>query len=265
MSSGEDLGERALVTGMHFERLAGEYAGSRPPYPSSMYELLEEHGVTGSGTRLLEIGPGACLATRELVRSADEVVAVEPGSELARLLVRDVPEVSVIPTRLEDADLPSSHFDSAVAATSMHWVDLDVALPKLHAALRPGGLLAVWRHRFGDSRVETEFRRRVQRIVAQRDSGPRDPRVPERPTMDELAAGGWFEPVTSERWAWSIDLGTAQVRKLFRTFSDWSVDEVDAVAAAADELGGVVTEHYQTVLHLLRRVPRGTENVGGRP
>lgn len=39
--------------------------------------------------------------------------------------------------------------------------------------------------------------------------------------------------------------------------------EVEAVAHAADELGGVVTEQYRTVLHLLRRSPIGAENVGG--
>ena len=44
-----------------------------------------------------------------------------------------------------------------------------------------------------------------------------------------------------------------QVRRLFRTFSDGSDAEVAAPGAAADELGGVVTEHYQSVLHLLRK------------
>ena len=71
--------------------------------------------------------------------------------------------------------------------------------------------------------------------------------------MDELTPGGWFEPVQSERWRWPIDLATDQVRRLFRTFSDWTVREVEAAAGAADECGGMVTEHYQSVLHVLRR------------
>lgn len=63
--------------------------------------------------------------------------------------------------RFEDVPLPAAGFDSAVAATSMHWVDLAVGLPRLHATLRPGGLLAVWRFRFGDESVDTPFRRRA--------------------------------------------------------------------------------------------------------
>jgi SAM-dependent methyltransferase len=239
---------------MHFERIAAQYDGARPPYPSGLYDLLADQGVIGPGTRVLEVGAGSGLATRELVRAGSDVVAIEPGPELARLLGREVPEASVLVTRLEDATLPDGSFGSAVAATSMHWVDLSIGLPRLHAALRPGGRLAVWRHRFGDDSVDTEFRRRVAQVVAQRvrrELG--GPRVDDRPTMDDLAAGGWFEPERTEHWRWSIDLDTDHVRRLFRTFSDWSGPEVDAVARAADELGGVVTEHYQSTLHLLAR------------
>lgn len=71
--------------------------------------------------------------------------------------------------------------------------------------------------------------------------------------MEELAAGGWFEPVRTQRWRWSIDLSAQQIGLLFKTFSNWTPAEVAAVQDAAEELGGHVTEHYQTVLHLLRR------------
>jgi hypothetical protein len=146
-----------------------------------------------------------------------------------------------------------------IAATSMHWVDLSISLPKIHAALRPDGWLAVWRTIFGDDSIDTGFRSQVQLIVAQRTSrDKRPPRAPGGPSMEELAAGGWFEPVRSQHWRWSIDLSTDEVRRLFRTFSDWSSAEAEAAAQAADELGGRVTEHYQSVLHLLRRTSRGT-------
>jgi hypothetical protein len=62
--------------------------------------------------------------------------------------------------------------------------------------------------------------------------------------------------VRSARWSWSLDLSHAQVRRPFRTFSDWDDAEVAAAARAAEELGGTVTEHYQVLLHLLRRAPR---------
>ncbi len=237
----------------HFEQMADEYDAARPPYPEELFEVLRAEWVIGPGRAVLEVGAGSGLATRELVASGSRVVALEPGRDLADLLGRTVPAASVVSSRAEDADLPDGAFDSVVAATSMHWVDLPVVLPRLHAALRPEGTLAVFRHVFGDDCVRTEFRDRVSQIVARRDGGPREQSSESRPTMSELTAGGWFLPLRSERWRWTTELTTYQVARLFRTFSDWSEHEVEEVAAAADECGGRVTEHYQSVLHLLRR------------
>jgi protein-L-isoaspartate O-methyltransferase len=209
--------------------------------------------VIGPGLQVLEVGAGSGLATVELVSSGSEVVALEPGHHLATLLEEAVPSVSVVRGRLEDAPLPEAAFHSALAATSMHWIDLSIGLPRLHAALRPGGSLAVFRNVFGDDSHRSAFRDRVQEIVARREGEAGEPPSEPRPTMSELADGGLFLPVRSQRWQWSIELSTTQVTRLFRTFSDWTDPEVHEVAAAAESCGGRVTEHYQSVLHLLRR------------
>ena len=77
--------------------------------------------------------------------------------------------------------------------------------------------------------------------------------------MEELTAGGWFQPLRSEHWRWSIDMDADKVRRLFRTFSDWADVEVAAAGRAVDDLGGVVTEHYQTVMHILRKSSPSTQ------
>lgn len=238
---------------MHFERRAREYATSRPPYPPALFELLEAEAVIGPGTRVLEVGAGSGLATRELVKAGSSVVAIEPGRDLATLLAQEHVDVSVIVATLEDAVLPTHLFDSAVAATSMHWVELSTGLPKLHAALREGGWLAVWRTRFSDDSVVTAFRRHVQEIAQARSTPPAVRDRPNSSTMEELTEGGWFEAVSTERWRWSIELDADGIRRLFRSFPEWTDAEVEGVSQAADDLGGVVTEHYQTVLHLLKR------------
>jgi SAM-dependent methyltransferase len=240
---------------MHFERMAEAYADSRPPYPQAIFDVLKAQGVIGPGVRVLEVGPGAGLATAELVDAGSDVVAVEPGADLADVLRRRVPSARVVVAPLEEADLgEEGTFDSVVAATSMHWVDLAVGLPKLHAALRPEGWLAVWRNVFGDDTAKTPFREEVDRIVSSRDDAVRAAHRPDDlPRMDDLAEGDWFRPVLTERWRWSTDLTSDQVRRLFRTFSDWDEAEAEAAGEAAEECGGVVTEHYQSVLHVLRR------------
>lgn len=237
----------------HFEQMADEYDEARPGYPPALFDVLEAEGVIGPGTTVLEIGAGSGLATRALVSAGSQVTALEPGRRLAALLERAVPGASVTRCRVEEAELPDTAFDSAVAATSLHWVDLSVGLPRLHAALRPGGSLAAFRHVFGDDGVPTEFRERVQRIVDRRRTAPSEPPAEPRPTMSELAEGGFFRPVRSECWSWAVELSTAQVARLFRTFSDWTEEEVKDVADAADACGGRVVEHYRSVLHLLRR------------
>lgn len=241
------------VSWRHFERMAADYASARPPYPAAVFDVLRAEGAIGPGRRVLEVGAGAGLATRELAAHGSQVTALEPGRDLAALLELAVPGTKVVLSRLEEAELPEGAFDSVVAATSLHWVDLSLGLPKLHATLRPAGLLGVFRTVFGDHTVETDFRSRVAEIVASRgepaESGSREP----RPTMSELSAQGWFRPLRSEHWRWSIDLTTEQVGGLFSTFSDWTDEEVESVRAAADACGGVVTEHYQSVLHLLVR------------
>lgn len=240
---------------MHFESIASDYAVDRPPYPSELFELLLADGVIGPGKQVLEVGPGSGLATAPLAASGSDVVAVEPGPDLADLLLRTVPEASVVVAALEDADLGAGQFDSVVAATSMHWLDLDAALPRLHGALRAGGWLAVWRHVFQDDTVaQTPFRERVQAIAdARPDSPGTEQSRPNRSTMAELSAGGLFTPIRTERWRWSVSLDVDAVARLFGTFPGWTADEVRAVARAAEDLGGTVVEHYQTVLHLLRR------------
>jgi SAM-dependent methyltransferase len=214
--------------------------------------------VLAPGARLLEIGAGSGQATAELVSRGAHVVAVEPGPNLARdLRLRRLPDVQVVEDRIETVPLPSEAYDAVVAATSLHWVDLPVTLPRLHAALRPGGRLAAWWNVFGDPDVRTPFRDRVQAI-----SNPEGRPDTRRTGLDtaaweaDLTQGGWFSPVATVVLRWTVDLSTEQVRDLFATFPTWSQDRVDAVAEAAAALGGVVTEHYATGVHVLRRTER---------
>jgi protein-L-isoaspartate O-methyltransferase len=241
------------VSWRHFEESADEYDRARPAYPHGLVRALADEGVTGPGRDVLEIGAGSGLATGVLVAAGCRAVALEPGERLATILGERFPDVEVVRSRVEDAVLQTASYDAVVAATSMHWVDLPTVLPRLHAALRPSGSLAVFRHLFGDEDVRTPFRDRVDAIVAQRGEEARASRPEARPAPEELTAGGWFRLVRSETWRWSVELTDDEVAALFATFSNWTAGEVEQVRVAAQECGGRVTEHYRTVLHLLRR------------
>lgn len=233
----------------HFDGVAESYAGARPPYPAALWRDVLATGLVTPGRRALELGAGSGEATRALLEHGMDVVAVEPGHRLAAILEERLPRATVIRCRAEDLDPDSGSFDLAVAATSIHWMDLGVVLPMIHRCLAPGGRLLVWRNVFGDSvAAVTPFRREVERIVARRGvkraGRPEDAEV----TADKLTGSGLFTIESLTRYAWEMDLSTAQVRALFGTFSDWTPSEVEHAAAEVDALGGRVTEHYSSWL-----------------
>ncbi|MDV6286895.1 class I SAM-dependent methyltransferase [Rhodococcus jostii] len=198
----------------------------------------------------LDIGAGTGQATGPLLAAGLSVTAVEPGFQLAARLRSAHPQAAVIVERAEEVALPENAFDIAVAATSIHWMDLDVVLPKVHRALIRQGRFLVWRNVFGDPEVRTPFRERVGRIVQDRGAPPRP--VPDPEDVVELSAeltrADLFSVDLIRTFRWSIELNDRQVLQLFSTFSDWTVEEADRAAAAVRELGGSVVEHYMTWL-----------------
>jgi len=239
----------------HFERHAHLYTRARPPYPAALWRALAGLGLVRPGLRALDIGAGTGQASGPLLDAGMRVTAIEPGPALATELRERFPQLTVIASTAEAADLPAASFDLAVCATAVHWLDLAVVLPRLHAALVDGGHLAVWKNDFGDpSAPPTAFRARVHDIVARRDAPPRtEPAVDPTDWPEVLAAGDHFEPVREQTFRWTIDLDADQVHDLFTTFSNWSPTEVDEAAAAVRALGGTVTEHYLTPLVVMRR------------
>ena len=243
----------------HFEARAEVYDRARPPYPDALWERLRELGLLTPRSRAVELGAGSGLATGPLVASGVVVTAVEPGPALAARLRARLPAVTVRETTAERARFAPGSFELAVAATSVHWLDLDVVLPALHRWLVPGGHVAVFRHAFGDPAADpTPFRARVAGITGRRARPPRPGpgELDTRAWVSRLSGGGWFAPRHVEEFRWSVDLSAQQVHDLFTTFSDWSPAEVEEAAAAVVELGGRVTEHYVSPLIVLRRLTR---------
>lgn len=244
-----------MVDPLHFDRQAANYEQARPPYPEALWHRLEDLGLLTAGRHAVDLGAGTGQATGRLLEAGLTVTAVEPGARLAALLKMNHPAASVIVSRTEDADLPEQAFDIAVAATSIHWMNLDELLPKVHASLRPGGKLLVWRNVFGDPTYPTPFRTKIGRIVAARTGPPRPgPDAEDAGTTGrELVRTGLFSVDEVSEFRWEVTLDAQQVQNLFSTFSDWNGQEVLEAAAAAVEAGGSVVEHYRSWLIVLSR------------
>lgn len=241
---------------MHFETQASTYGGARPPYPTKLWDRIRDLGCLRPGYHALDLGAGTGQATGPLLAAGLRVTAVEPGPRLASRLRASHPAATVIVARAEELELPAASFDLVVAATSIHWMDLDIVVPTVHRLLAPGGRFLVWRTVFGDPSVTTPFRQRIAEIVAARDAPPRPGPAAEDVTASTaaLTRTGLFVADSIDVFRWSIEMDDDHVRRLFATFSDWSAGEVDRAAAAARDLGGHVVEHYISWLVALRPV-----------
>jgi SAM-dependent methyltransferase len=234
---------------MHFNDQADLYSSARPPYPSDLWRRVRATGLVGAGRRALDLGAGTGAATGPLLSAGMDVVAVEPGRELARILSATYPTVELLVSRAEDIELAAASFDLVVAATSIHWMDLDDVLPKIRRLLAPGGQLLVWRNVFGDAAAATTpFRAEVERIVSRRATARSGDAENAQAAADELTRAGLFSVDEICAYRWSIELDSNQVHNLFSTFSDWTSHEVDDVSAAVHALGGKVVEHYTSWL-----------------
>ena len=249
---------------------AATYEAVRPGHPDDVYELLVDRCGLRAGSKVLEIGPGTGKATRRLLElGADPLVAIEPDPELADFLrgaFGDRVEVRV--TALEDAELEADAFDLAAAASSFHWVDEEVGLAKLAAALRSGGWIAIWWTNFGDDTRPDPFRDAVDPLFEEIPHGPSGPANPGRPgfTLDAeerlaaLAKTG-FEELEHDLFRWTRAWDTEGIRGLYSTFSPISAlsparheEFLDAVARVAEvDFGGHVEKPLLTVLYTARK------------
>jgi SAM-dependent methyltransferase len=236
--------------------------------PGGGCSTSEPASTVRPGSQVLEIGAGAGLATKELLAMGADVVAVEPGAELAAHLAADLgsDQLRIVSSDFETAVLADDAFDIATSATAFHWVSADVALPKLARVLRPDGWLAVWWNVFMDPHRPTEFRYALdevrQRYLPAESHQPTWMPGPLRTESwsAELEQGGWFEPVQVELIRWEHQVTSDDARRLFGSFPN--VNELpghersgflDSLAAIIDDrFDGVVTDPYVTALYLTR-------------
>jgi SAM-dependent methyltransferase len=123
----------------------------RPPHPAGVVDALVSL-LPVDGGAVLDAGCGTGELARALADVAERVDAVDvsqPMIDQGRREERgDHPRLRWVCARLEDADLRPP-YALAVAGDSLHWMEWEVALPRLHDALLPGAWLAIVHRTWG--------------------------------------------------------------------------------------------------------------------
>ena len=93
--------------------------------------------------RVLDVGCGAGALAAKLAGRAGHVDALDRSPVMIEAARRAVPgNVTCILGDVMHDPLPAGHYDAIVSVTALHHMPLDGVLPRLAAALRPGGVLA---------------------------------------------------------------------------------------------------------------------------
>jgi SAM-dependent methyltransferase len=133
---------------LSFGSVAADYDRYRPPPPPQALDWLIPPGAQA----ILDLGAGTGHVTRELIRRARRVVAVEPDERMRAVLAARCPGAEALEGRGEDIPLPDASVDAVVISAAWHWLDPERAVPEITRVLRVGGTLGViWISR--DNRV----------------------------------------------------------------------------------------------------------------
>ena len=128
--------------GSSFGDAAAAYAEHRPDYADAAIRWALEPVWSRQPLRVVDLGAGTGKLTAALVRLGTEVTAVEPDEQMLAELRQQMPSVRSVAGRAEEIPLPDGSVDAVLAAQSMHWFEMDLAMPEIARVLTPGGVLA---------------------------------------------------------------------------------------------------------------------------
>ena len=173
---------RRLTFGAH----ADAYERARPAWPEEAARWL----VPVDAELVVELGAGTGKLTRALAALGVRVVAVEPDPRMLAVL-RGL-GLEGVEGSAEGIPLADGVADAVVAGSSLHWFELDRALPEIHRILRSGGRFGFgWNHR--DDRHPVVAR--LGATVYEAQARAPGPRWRTRHWAAELAATGLFREV----------------------------------------------------------------------
>jgi SAM-dependent methyltransferase len=162
-----------------FGAVARDYDRHRPEYPTRMIDDLVASGVDNA----LDVGAGTGIASRQLANRGVDVLALEPDQRMAELAAEKGIRTQI--AKFEEWDAAEQTFDLVLFAQSFHWVDHDVALPKVRRLLTDRGHLALaWNRLFPISPSRSDF------ATIYRDyMEPGSPQVAATPAAEGLDVG----------------------------------------------------------------------------
>jgi SAM-dependent methyltransferase len=214
-----------------FGAAAHNYDTHRPRYPDQLIGDILSPGVR----RLLDVGAGTGIASMQFRERGVDVLAVEPDTRMAE--VAQAKGVPVEIAKFEQWQPAGRRFGCVVFAASFHWVDPEVALPKIRDVLSDGGKLALIWNRLRPSRptraqFESIYKDYMDIDARGADGEPGD--------LDDLLNGAGFT-VTHRSYPHNLHYSAQQWLDIAFTFSNHlmlAADQASELRARMTQLIG---------------------------
>lgn len=123
-----------------FENVVEEYDRGRPAYPDALYDELGPF----DGLRVVEVGAGTGIATRQLLERGANVVAFDAGPAVLAQAKARTPELAAVVADGARLPLGDGAADLVCVAQAWHWLDPSTRTAEMRRVLRSGGRLATW-------------------------------------------------------------------------------------------------------------------------
>ena len=215
----------------------------RPPYPPATFEILSDL-IEDRPRAVLDAGCGTGPIARHLIDYVDRIDAVDFSEHMiarARAMPNgDHPNITWTFGPMETAPIQPP-YGLITAGASLHWMAWDVVLPRFHAALAPGGVLAL------PSKVESggdvwkaDLFKIIKQYSTNRDFQPYN-------LVDELESRKLFRKVGTQRTApVPYTPSIPDYIELMHSRNGFSRDRMTSEAAAAfdSEFHALLTRHY---------------------
>lgn len=254
-----------------FGEAVEQYEAARPGYPAALVDDVLAYAGPGP---VLEVGAGTGKASTAFAARGVGLTCVEADPRMAEVLRRRVPGATVVVAPFESWT-PTEQFGLLFAAQAWHWVDADRRNDLAHAALAPGGALALFWNvtavsdpdlgaaltevdtRHGLTDEHTPHARSTRSLVADQPGEFEAEWSTLRLTDDAR-----FTELTSRRYFSSLTYSRPKYLDLLNSISAYLLLEPDRRAAALSEVGTALDAHGGSVeltvatdLALARRTP----------
>ncbi|UBF28670.1 class I SAM-dependent methyltransferase [Kovacikia minuta CCNUW1] len=260
---GKDLEQRKHW----YSPAATAYQQVRPRYPQAIVDRVVEITQLSADSSLLEVGCGPAIATLAFAKLGCQMLCVEPNPDfyhLAQQTCESYPNVELQNCSFEEWQLEPQCYDAVLAASSFHWVSLDVGYPKAATALRPGGhLILLWNKELQPSYEVYQQLLAVHQTHAPSLNRPYEDSATQAAILDQLGEmaieSGYFKEMQSGHLEVEVTYTVDQYLMLLSTYSPYVKLEAQqrqtlfaALREVLEQNGKTIQLSYVSAFHIAR-------------